>query len=472
MKTSQSIAAVCILAVMVFGITFAMNYVGGGGSDPSPGPTPDGEQRQLTFLNEIFPEPGEPRLDCEDKSEGSHDYWFRNENDAPVRLGLNRKSCKCTSVQVFVPPEQAQPKLKPFVDGLLATRQSSGWQALARDEVRRAAARAVQASAEPQELFRQEVVTVPGGADGWVRLQWKGERPGAQLLDATLWMGSESGKTVTLRAGLMFHEPLRVTRELRLGAVQQADLSRGVEASFLAWSSTRAELKLRVRARRAGDPKADPFEVGKPVRLSEEDRAALERLHNPEGGPPPGQGDLAGRVLCAYRIPVTLRAVSADGKTPFDLGPFRRWVQIEAADAGDPVQASLVGRVRGLVAVANDEQGGVVSVGTFQRSKGKSTEVMLESEAEGVRLKVDRGPGRTPDFLTADLGTPERSGRTQTWRMRVGVKPNTVSGPFPRPEDPGSRDTSVYLKVSRLVGGKETALPPLRIPVSGIANDE
>jgi hypothetical protein len=264
-----------------------------------------------------------------------------------------------------------------------------------------------------------------------------------------------------------------VARDLDLGTFQQADLTAGVSAAIVVWSSTRAELKLHARSVKEGDPSADPFEVGRPVRLSEEERAELERSHNPPPGAPPGRPELAGRVLCAYRIPLALRAVAKDGKTPFDLGPFRRWVQVEAFDAGEPAQVTVVGQVRGPVTVTNGERGGVVVLGTFPRSKGKRATVTLESEVAGVMLEVDRERMKQAgtDFLTADLGAPSKGGPTRTWRMQVEVKPNSANGPFPRREDPAYRDSAIYLKVWREVNGGRTALPPVRIPVYGTANE-
>jgi hypothetical protein len=173
-----------------------------------------------------------------------------------------------------------------------------------------------------------------------------------------------------------------------------------------------------------------------------------------------------GKVLCAYRIPLTLRAVAADGRTPFDLGPFRRRVEVQAGDVDEPIQVTVTGRVRGLVSVANDEQGGNVTLGGFPSSKGKRATVALESEVPGVDLGFDRK--RTPPFLDARLGAPQTStsGR-RAWQLRVEVLPNQARGPFPRREDPPFQDSAIYLNA--LQKGKPPL--PVRIPVIGTANE-
>src|SRR5262249_8303712 len=89
MKQTQWAVALCALAALVFGITFAMNYLGGPPSS-SPGPNPDGnegEPLELTFPTrmapvplkmiegaEIPPEEALRVLECEEKKSSYQDF--------------------------------------------------------------------------------------------------------------------------------------------------------------------------------------------------------------------------------------------------------------------------------------------------------------------------------------------------------------------------------------------------------------
>ena len=70
MKSSQGIIAVLLFVVMVFGLTFAMNYLGGfnevknpvqikdNNSTKSTDNPDDGSNQELTFLQKIYPSDG------------------------------------------------------------------------------------------------------------------------------------------------------------------------------------------------------------------------------------------------------------------------------------------------------------------------------------------------------------------------------------------------------------------------------
>src|SRR5439155_7341010 len=103
---------------------------------------------------------------------------------------------------------------------------------------------------------------------------------------------------------------------------------------ILCWSGTRTSLKVKAKQGNAHRPAAsDPFVVGEPVPLTTEQKDQLAQKAGLR------------RVLCAYRIPVTLWAVSEDGTMPFDLGPFRRWVVLTTSeeDEIDPVRTVVSG---------------------------------------------------------------------------------------------------------------------------------
>src|SRR4051794_3289537 len=109
---AQFAGAILALAVMVFLITFAMNYLG---KDQPNSPIKargknEAPPRELTFRTTTAPElgftPGKAAtrdhqpyqmvLECEGKGGGSQDFWFVNDNKEPMDIGLDHKNCSCS----------------------------------------------------------------------------------------------------------------------------------------------------------------------------------------------------------------------------------------------------------------------------------------------------------------------------------------------------------------------------------------
>jgi hypothetical protein len=209
------------------------------------------------------------------------------------------------------------------------------------------------------------------------------------------------------------------------------------------------------------NPLADPFEVSAPERLSPEETLELERENNPAKAVP-GEKSY-GRVLCAYRIRVSLREVARDGKTPFDIGPFYRRVTISDPDIpGEPKQVIVQGLVRGIVEIGND---GEINFTTFRSSQGKKVTLSLQSTVPGLTLSFDEK--RTSKFLVVNLRKADATiDGQQSWTLDVSVPPDKVFGTFPRPDHPLYEDSAVYLKASS-PGKPDRAI---RISVQGTAN--
>src|SRR5262245_21369806 len=113
MKSSQWIGAVVVLALVVFGITFFGNYSTTQDSSTSEikkqtGGDKDIKVTELDFPDKLFPQDtptGPVPLPYEVHKQGIHDFWFE-ETKEPVTVGLNRKTCKCTTVELFVLNDQ------------------------------------------------------------------------------------------------------------------------------------------------------------------------------------------------------------------------------------------------------------------------------------------------------------------------------------------------------------------------------
>ena len=473
MKKSQWILAAIVLAGLVSVVTYAMNYLGGSGQRVAE-PT-DLKTRELVFLEKIFPPPknskpeksNEPEanmsiLEAEEKTKGYIDFWFYNPNDAAVQLGLDRTNCRCGHVDVRVLPEERRSWVPRAAVAAMGVGSVGPLQLLT---LQRMATHQIQDDIDGQELLKKnEEAPVPAGSIGWVRLGW-GDRKGKQILEAGLWFDNPSnGKIATLNIGLFFHEPLRVRNILRVRPLDDADLQQGVHEAIIVWSSTRKSLRVVVTpSLTRGTAENDPFVVGEPEALSTEEVAALGEAHNEKSKTM--SEETRGTVMCAYRVPITLRAIAADGKTPFDIGPFRRFVTISSPDVTtEPKIILVLGRVKSVIGIANDEEGGGVNFHDFLRSRGKVQPVTLQSDDPNVKLTFDRT--RTASFLDATLEpmTASTAG-SLFWTLRAKVLPNMVDGEFPRTKDPLYEDSAIYLNVTS--AGKPDR--SIRIPALGRA---
>jgi hypothetical protein len=457
MKDLQWFIAAVALAILVFVIVFAGQYIGGlpGGPGKSGGDKTSISDRELTFLMKTAPEnPEAGPIEVELKGEGQVYFPFINPNDQPVKVGLIQANCRCTHLDLLLYPGE-QPNL--FSD-LVATAYSSipsgPFNAASALPMRHTGL--VKAARAYEMKKDTEAVMVPAGGAGWVRLGWHADAPGANKLEATMWMEDPNlGKRATLVVSTFVHEPFRVQPTVAFGTVREADLSKGVRNEVIVWSATRSYFKPPSLPR----SKSDPLDVGEPEALTPEERREMQsRATEP----------IPGRVLWAWRVPLTLRAVAADGKTPCEIGPFRRTLLVSSPDfpAAEPKPVSVTGRVRGVVEVGTDGEGGELGFGSFPRRVGKSETLNLASDIPGLVLKVDEA--RTAKFVTATLQPPEKASATrQHWKLRLTVKPGAATGRFPRKDDPQYEDSAVYL-IGTAPGGTSRVV---RIAVYGTATE-
>src|SRR5207302_5628853 len=109
------------------------------------------------------PPPPPPPAECEVGQAQTHDFWYKNNNAQDLPVGVNHKTCQCTSVELWIAPREWT-DVPPAAD---------------RDR-RAKELEAVAARTELKE--KEDGVTVPAGAVGLVRLGWKGDRVGQECL--------------------------------------------------------------------------------------------------------------------------------------------------------------------------------------------------------------------------------------------------------------------------------------------------
>ncbi len=435
-SSGKWIVAGVVLALMVFGITYALTTFGvSNNQEPDVIPDKGGanQQLKLTFLttkqppqDDGDPTKSPPPLDVEAKKEvPGVDFWFENKNDKPVTIGLFDTSCGCmASTQVYLLPSGS--KMAPGQEANLEKMATVSTLKRRTDD---------SVSVAPQQV-------------GWVRMAWKSDNK--PLVSLTLWLNSlHAGQTEILEARLQYHEPLKVIEKMQpFESIDASKLPRTI--SIRCWSVTRDSLKLTTRVLGGREGTVEPLVIGQPKRIDEKEYTALAPL-------------LKERTLgVVYDVPITLRGQTEDGK-PIDAGPFRRRVELQLdGEARDTKIVEVVGEIQGDVQVQG-ATAGRVDLGSFRAKDGSRDVVLRLTSEQTKKLEVDRT--RTADFLKAEL-TPGPEEAATTWQLKVSVKKNEAIGRFPRHTPEEYRDSAVYVRPAGDSKARAT-----RIPVEGSATD-
>ncbi len=101
MKLAQW-TAVLVLVFMVGGISFVSVYLGGSSRDASTAPT--ATPVSLNFPIKRVPLEGGKVLITEVRHSGHQDFWFVNDNEQDVAVGMIGKGCKCSEVEIALAP--------------------------------------------------------------------------------------------------------------------------------------------------------------------------------------------------------------------------------------------------------------------------------------------------------------------------------------------------------------------------------
>jgi hypothetical protein len=433
--------AAAVLAMMVFGITIALQLMGPGtrGTEvvEGGGSTQRLELRFATTKQPPAPEgvdAKQPVLDVESHREGWADFWFVNENDQPVTIGLRDTSCKCSGAQVFVLPTGS--KMEPGQEAKLEKA----------------------ATAKALVLGSDEGMPVWPGQVGWVRLQWTGEAK-KDTFAVMLWLNSpETGPYPKLEAFVKFHDPFMIAGVDPLGQIHASKLKQPLELPIICASVTRADMKLTTEVIGSRQGAIEPLVVGEPQRIDEKEYPDLAKRFRREDTSP----DL--KLRSAYRIPVKLRGQSDSGK-PIDGGPFRRRVEVTLDSVPQSQTVEIQAHILGDVEVFG-LTGNKVDFSSFPAKKGSVDRFLtLQSNGGAKKLEVDKS--RTAEFLEVDLKEQDQTGAAPTWQMTVRVRPGAVLGRFPREAPAEYRDCAIYV---RPVGVKDARAT--RIPVEGSATTE
>lgn len=455
--------AVLILALMVGGISFVSVYLSSSSRDPEQTPV---SLPSLNFPIKTIPREGEKVLTTEIHQGGRQDYWFVNDSDQELAVGLNSKGCTCTDVELTVAPPDWMPTLaRSAVLGALQLppRGLANLTTLAAATLDRSHLFPELSNSEMTMLTRVFSTTVPPRAVGRVRLTWRQEVAKPLKTYADLWMGQRGGSVnVRLEAGVLIASPLEATKDVSIPVLSERELEK-MEKSKPAWivcfSLTRPTFPLKAELLyNRFKPESDPIEVGEPIPLTAKDLRRIEqndeKMHRLT-------------ALSGYRIPVRVRAKAKNG-TPMEWGRFHRVVQLSSTDADfEPVQVQISGEVLGDISLGGGVEDGTINLGPFQHTSGVKRSIVLQTDDKTIDLELDTK--HKPKYLNATLSAPqETAAGHRSWLLKIEVPPGAAQGGFPRSDDPDYRDSAIYVKTRK--GKSDASLRSVRIPVRGEAN--
>jgi hypothetical protein len=429
MKPSQTMVLLVVAVALVFGVTFASMYVS---QSRQADKTRTKKKQtvpslQLTFASVRYPE-GESfndvrkRVVTEYEKWGQHDFWFENNNDEEVLVGV-AGTCTCSEVRLLIAPDSwrktykeapaARPELSAKAEGLI--------------EVSRAG------------------VMVPAKSFGFLRLGWTAKRDlrldphrklEKKLYAVDLWFQDPRWSNVRLEVGAVLADGVEINvTDLDAGTLKSRDVA---SREVVCLSRTRPNFEVEV------DSPVKPFiRCVSKVPLTEPE---LKRLAS------------VGPVASGYKLKIEVR--EEVDRAHFDEGLFTHTLHVRPpADVilPKPLEIAVRGRVRGDVTVIGADNG--IELQPFNFRESTTHQVTLQTGQRDIQLKVDH----KPSFMTVTLGEPRMVDGSKTWLLSLKTEPNKVIGAFPRADSEELRDCAIYLKVEGATNRR------LRIPVSGIA---
>jgi hypothetical protein len=463
----KQVAVLALALVALIGVVtyFKMNLPTNARGNPGRA-TPDDQPQALNFPEVTWPtvttdptkmQASAPPPEFEWHQLGHHDFWFQNDTDKAVQMGLVRTTCKCTSVMIALAPEgwEKEKGRKAGAAEAAAVIGSGGLlgalgQAAAGDSRESDPAPDLNWQTLVSETVKNDAggVVVPPKGRGWVRVGWKSEKLGPERLSLDLWTDPPGPQPIHLEVGVFLVEPVYVEpKEATIDEpINVGDPPRMM--SFFCWSPTRDHFRVEPEPADVQKQKHPFITVGSPVPATDVERKALADALKRKWG-----------VRAAYRVPVTVRERLPDGRQS-DLGPFHKSFTLTTDTADEPLVVTVLGTVKGDVTVISDSDlPDRIRLVPFPTHFGVSKTVAVEADP-GAKLEVVRHP----EFMQVELKEePMAAADRKTWTLTVTILPDQVHGKFPRPDDPSLQDTSVYLETQ--------SKPPrrIRIPVSGEA---
>ncbi len=444
--TVAFVSTLVLIALIVGFIAWVIQYLPSRGKNVSvPPPPPQGKillaferpealwrKKPAVQMKDANPDDMEdPFKYVENGASGHYDFPFKNKSEQKIEILSFVSTCDCTSVKACVLPgvewERVNKEQGAKPGEPLAYAKEPSWLELPKKPV--------------GEPANKPYLVVEPDEGGVVRVEWIANKPELSVQPAL---------AVRATGDPVLYQPLRVPVMMRPAIqfdpprVNAGVLTAGktTKTVFDVWSSTRNKLDFTL-------PSADPLFVFEVQKLEDDEFAAKAKDL--------GARKIASRVLCAYRVSVTVHETK-DTKH-LDQGSFYRKFPFALegkVDTNAPLWGpEIVGRVEGDVQIGGQDDQRRILFKSFNAKTRASKEVQLATDAD-VQLKTCEGHSDQPSWIKVNLTRGQASSNRVTWQLEVIVEPNTIGArSFDEPD-------AVVLQI---VG----AGPPrfVRIPIEG-----
>jgi hypothetical protein len=419
MKRTQLVTTVVVIALIIGGIAFGVQFLTNRTTEPGSAPPPPQNLKQFTFFSQPAEDPeGRPLYSVGLKDEvevnkpGRCDFPFENKNEVPLEFGLELKGCTCQTVEAIVldPPQASKiPNWPPVVQDRVGADAFLGPQA------------------PWKHLEDKGTLVAPPGSRGFIRLGWSTKQVHPVFLKAAIWTqapGSTTRDLVILQVGVNIVAGVQVYPEfLRLKAV---DLGQKASVTCWCWSATRDSFSLLPRLEQ---PNPGIHFTAKP--LNAQERQELKEKDSKERS-----AETQTQVRCGYKVTVELS--NDPSGPPLDIGAFENTIHFNCEDSDVAAIAKLNSVIRGVVSVVTGkpEERDLFILGRFEVDEGVSKEFAIEADDPNMELKLDsysphylKVTGPVKDKDEATRRGPDEPGH---WTIKLTVPPNVASGRLPR----------------------------------------
>jgi len=434
MKTlTQVVLPIAVIAGLVFGITWIMNYSNtnpsGGSSNGVSAPKPT-EIPPLKFVHLTAKrDPNVPDLrDWDDYfemgTEGHFDFWFRNVHEQEVTVTA-QPTCTCSGVDLLVVPPQAW-------NAYLKESALAGWPGLPASPVLAAVNlcqlqsqfRTHPLAAQGKQLEGSSVPAASSPANpqmGIARVNFKAKNEpkfGADLkVTITSKLPGQNGNAAELKLYYNVVSPY-VMRSQEDGLIGELRAGSVIERDVVVLSYTRPELKLQLASADKGDQK-DCIEWSEPVPFTPEERQAFMIGVKKEEA-------MSANVKSGYHIRVKVyerREVVEKGQKvlkQLDLGPVMLQLRSVVPDLPDQM-VYFRGTVRGDLRILTDREVDRIDFGaSFPSRDSRTKQVTLVSDRKGLELELLKDQC-TPEYLDVSLQPQKEVQDGKKWTLSVRI---------------------------------------------------
>jgi hypothetical protein len=426
----QKVLLLAVVVLLVGGLTFMRNWTQ---TVDSTGPEVDlipKDQKsapvQVKEATVFFPVlAAEGTLATDYMVNNHYDFWFENANDYDVDVGVEKKSCKCSRVEVLnLTPEEERSLRGPMYQTASADLLAGSSGLLSYLSMIGAGQLRVYPFLAQGERWKHLVtgdekgLPVPKRSTAFMRLHWDGRNLGPIRLGLKLWV-QKSGEPQTKGGETQLEVPINVVRSLEvypeaLNAYEVDSSRSSITLVCFCWSQTRAMFHLGALVE--DDP---AFECSATELTGEEFRATAKQLGKDKD--PPVQ------PVTIYRVLVSVRDRGPGGQ--LDWGPFNRDLVLKPDKPEmDTLKVLISGTVRGPVTVGTPDAPDRIELRPFPASEGTKVTIPIASNQTGLDVAVE---SQYPAYVEASLKKVTENDGSVHWDLTVSVPPNQPPGKMP-----------------------------------------